>query len=90
MEKLNSEGYSDLSPDTVTFNTVMKALATCGESGASHKANQSLQRMEKSYEQGDTRLKPDLLTYNTGQSALPFLRPLPLFINLTHFVTIQF
>ncbi|KAL7538529.1 hypothetical protein ACHAXR_009580 [Thalassiosira sp. AJA248-18] len=65
MERLNSEGYTDLSPDTYTFNIVMKALANCGENGASNKAIQLLQRMEDSYAKGDSSLKPDLLSYNT-------------------------
>ncbi|KAL3806274.1 hypothetical protein ACHAXA_000872 [Cyclostephanos tholiformis] len=65
MERLNSEGYADLSPDIFTFNIVMKALANCGERGAARKANLLLQRMEDSHARGNTGLKPDLLSYNT-------------------------
>jgi len=69
MERLNSEeGYTNtnLLPDTITFNIVMKALATCGMSSAANRANMLLQRMENSYHKGEnTRLKPDLLSYNT-------------------------
>ncbi|KAL3769973.1 hypothetical protein ACHAW5_004785 [Stephanodiscus triporus] len=65
MERLHSEGYADLSPDTFTFNIVMKALANCGERGAALKANLLLQRMDDSYTKGNTVLKPDLLSYNT-------------------------
>lgn len=43
----------------------MKALANCGEKGASQKANQLLERMEHSYNKGDTTLKPDQTSYNT-------------------------
>lgn len=65
MERLHAEGNTDLSPDTYTFNIVMKALANCGEKGAARKANLLLQRMEDSFTKGDSSLKPDLLSYNT-------------------------
>jgi pentatricopeptide repeat protein len=65
MESLYAEGNTDLSPDTFTFNIVMKALANCGEKGAARKANLLLQRMEDSFTKGDSILKPDLLSYNT-------------------------
>eukprot|EP00579_Thalassiosira_antarctica_P025350 CAMPEP_0202004854 /NCGR_PEP_ID=MMETSP0905-20130828/10061_1 /ASSEMBLY_ACC=CAM_ASM_000554 /TAXON_ID=420261 /ORGANISM="Thalassiosira antarctica, Strain CCMP982" /LENGTH=1035 /DNA_ID=CAMNT_0048562299 /DNA_START=41 /DNA_END=3148 /DNA_ORIENTATION=+ len=65
MERLNSEGYADLSPDRYTFNIIMKALLCCGERGASQKANQLLERMEDSYSKGNSSMKPDLITYNT-------------------------
>ena len=42
-----------------------QALASCGERGAAHKANQLLQRMEASHAKGDSSLKPDVLSYNT-------------------------
>ncbi|KAL9187799.1 hypothetical protein ACHAXT_006177 [Thalassiosira profunda] len=64
MESLNAEGC-DVSMDSYTFNIVLKALAKCGEKGASRKAHQLLQRMEDALNKGDTSLKPELLSYNT-------------------------
>lgn len=72
MERLNSEGFidmsggavepGDLSPDKFTFNIVMRALSNCGEKGASRKANQLLERMVDSFNKGNTKLKPDLVS----------------------------
>jgi len=64
MERLNFQ-YTNLLPDTITFNIVMKALANSGMSSAANRANLLLERMENSYHEGITRLKPDLLSYNT-------------------------
>lgn len=40
----------------------MRALANCGEKGASRKANQLLERMVDSFNKGNTKLKPDLVS----------------------------
>jgi pentatricopeptide repeat protein len=65
MERLYSEGYPDVQPDSYTLNIVMKALTSCGEEGAADKANDILKRMEKSSSAGDHLLKANLLSYNT-------------------------
>lgn len=65
METLALEGRSELQPDTVSFNTVLDALAQSGQRGAQRRAEVLLERMEAlSKGEYDFPCEPDTLSFN--------------------------
>ena len=65
MEGLSSEGRTELMPDTVSFNTVIDALARSGSHGAPQRAEVLLQRMDD-LSKGDAKFpcEPDTRSFN--------------------------
>ena len=65
MEALALEGRTELQPDTVSFNTVIDALAQSGQRGAQRRAEILLERMEV-LSKGETSFpcEPDTLSFN--------------------------
>ena len=55
-----SRYHPNLTPNTVTYNTVLHALAKCGEA---HRAEQILRRMEQLFNKN--HVQPDVITYTT-------------------------
>jgi len=55
LEDLYESGRNELQPDTISYNTVIDALAQCAEPGVEQRAEQLLERMEH----------PDQLSFNS-------------------------
>ena len=64
MEGLALEGRTELQPDTVSFNTVIDALAQSGQRGAPQRAEVLLQRMETLAKDLSFPCEPDTFSFN--------------------------
>jgi hypothetical protein len=64
MEGLALEGRTELQPDTVSFNTVIDALAQSGQHGAQRRAETLLYRMESLANDLSFPCEPDTLSFN--------------------------
>jgi len=67
IEKLYSEGYYDVMPDSVSYNSVMNAYVLSDEvSDAGKEVERLIHRMEEiSKAEGNNALKPNVITFNT-------------------------
>lgn len=68
MEELYFEGQTELQPNTISFNTVLDALAQCTERDSARRAEQLLEHMDQ-LSSRDDRLsetcRPDVLSFNS-------------------------
>jgi hypothetical protein len=60
-----STGESFLKPDTVSFNSVLKAWAESNVHDAPIQCEQILQRMQYLYENGQADCEPNVVSFNT-------------------------
>ena len=67
IEKLYMEGYYDVKPDCVSYNSVMNAYILSNDvSNAGEEVERLMQRMEDLYnEDGNDALRPNVITFNT-------------------------
>jgi hypothetical protein len=71
IEKLHKEGYYDVKPDRVSYNSVMNAWVLSDDVVNSEKEVQRLmERMEELYTKGDDSLKPNIISFNTCERPL--------------------
>ena len=60
---MHQEGFEDLRPDTITYSTVIDAIAKSGERGAGNRAEAILNKMQGKYEAGDAGVKPNIRSF---------------------------
>jgi pentatricopeptide repeat protein len=56
---------NDVHPDTISFNTILSALASGNDPRAAQKVESFLQEMQQLYINGDKFVKPDVITFSS-------------------------
>ena len=62
MQQVN---MNDVHPDTISFNTILSALANGNDPNAAQKADSLLQEMQQLYINGDKHVKPDVISFSS-------------------------
>jgi hypothetical protein len=65
MSELQEAGYPDVTPNTVSFNSVITAWANSRDPSAGRRAKAILNQMLELHEAGNADAKPDTTTFNS-------------------------
>ena len=65
MQKMSKEGSEEISPNTVSFSSVLNAHANSNEKNSAQKAENILRHMQRLYEAGNTHVQPNAICFGT-------------------------